>query len=338
MSLKRAWRAAMAAAVACSAGLGASAAFAASATVAWGTTTSAPAGSLANLFGVSASSSSDVLAVGGYNPGEPPTALLTRPYAEHWNGRGWTATTVSLGSVYSGQAARLNGVAEAAAGDGWAVGTVSDPSSLASQTLAYHWNGSTWQRVPTPDPAGPAQGNELAAVAARASNDVWAAGGDGAYPQASLVLHWNGSTWTQVQVPSIGALDAVTVTSANVWVASVNKVEQFNGSAWTSLPALPGSEVQADPLNCSTLLTLATQTLAEVTVTASSAPMLGAATCVQVLPFQCSTSDASGYAPSPPPAHTSVAARAATAASSLPCAGPAGSGVGTRCQVLPFQW
>jgi len=182
-----------------------------------------------------------VVAVGGYNPGEFPTALLTRPYAEHWNGSRWAATTVPLASVYSGQAAQLNGVAEVAAGDGWAVGTVSDPSSLASKTLAYHWNGSTWQRVPAPNPAGPSQGNELAAVAARASNDVWAAGGDGGYPEASLVLHWNGSAWAQVRVPSIGALDAVTVASASVWVAGGNKVERLNGSAWTSLPALPGA-------------------------------------------------------------------------------------------------
>ena len=240
MSLKRAWRAAMVAGVVCSAGLAAGAATAASATVAWGTTTSAPAGTRADLFGVAASSSSDVLAVGGYNPGESPTALLTRPYAEHWNGSGWAATTVPLASVYSPQTAQLNGVAAVAAGDGWAVGTVADPSSLASRTLAYHWNGSTWQRVSTPNPAGRSQGNELAAVAARATNDVWAAGGAGGYPEASLVLHWNGSTWAQVPVPSIGALDAVTVTSASVWVASGNKVEQFNGSAWTSLPALPG--------------------------------------------------------------------------------------------------
>ena len=240
MILKRAWRATLVAGVVCSAGLAASAAAAASATPAWGTTTSAPAGTLADLFGVAASSSSDVVAVGGYNPGEFPTALLTRPYAEHWNGSRWAATTVPLASVYSGQAAQLNGVAEVAAGDGWAVGTVSDPSSLASKTLAYHWNGSTWQRVPAPNPAGPSQGNELAAVAARATNDVWAAGGDGGYPEASLVLHWNGSAWARVQVPSIGALDAVTVTSASLWVAGGNKVEQFNGSAWTSLPALPG--------------------------------------------------------------------------------------------------
>src|SRR6516225_10866138 len=243
MSLRRAWRAAMVAGAVCSAGLAASAAAAASTTVAWGTTTSAPAGTLADLFGVAASSSSDVLAVGGYNPGEPPTALLTRPYAEHWNGSRWAATTVPLASVYSGQAAQLNGVAEVAAGDGWAVGTVSDPSSLASKTLAYHWNGSTWQRVPAPNPAGPSQGNELAAVAARASNDVWAAGGDGGYPEASVVLHWNGSTWTQVRVPSIGSLDAVTVSLANVWVAGGDAVERFNGTAWTSLPAPPGTGV-----------------------------------------------------------------------------------------------
>src|SRR5215472_15650378 len=240
MSLTQAWRAALVAGVVCSGGLATGTAAAASATVAWGTTASAPAGTLADLFGVAASSSSDVLAVGGYNPGEFPTALLTRPYAEHWNGGGWTATTVPLAPVYSGQAAQLNGVADIAAGDGWAVGTVSDPSSLASKTLVYHWNGSAWQRVSTPNPAGPSQGNELAAVAARATNDLWAAGGDGGYPEASLVLHWNGSTWAQVRVPSVGSLDAVTVTSANVWVAGGNKVERLNGSAWTSLPALPG--------------------------------------------------------------------------------------------------
>ena len=92
--------------------------------MAWGTTSSAPAGARGELFGVAAASSADVLAVGGYNPGQPPTEVLTSPYAEHWTGGGWSATRVPLGQVYPSaeQAAQLNGVAEVAPGDGWAVG------------------------------------------------------------------------------------------------------------------------------------------------------------------------------------------------------------------------
>src|SRR6516162_6981562 len=188
MNLKQAGRAAAVLAVVCGAGLGSAGAAAAAQPVAWGTTTSAPAGALGELFGVAAASPADVLAVGGFNPGQPPTAVLTKPYAEHWTGATWSATSVPLGQVYSSgeQAAQLNGVAEAAPGDGWAVGTVSDLSSSASRTLAYHWDGRAWTRSPTPDPAGPSLTNQLNAVAARAADDVWAAGGDG-YPAVSLV-------------------------------------------------------------------------------------------------------------------------------------------------------
>ncbi len=221
--------------------LSAAAAVAASPTVAWGTTSSAPAGTPAELFGVAAASSSDVLAVGGSNPGQPPTALLTKPYAEHWNGSVWGATSVPLGPVYpSGQqTAQLNGVTAVAPGNGWAVGTVSDTSSLASQTLAYHWNGTAWKRSVTPDPAGPVLSNQLSAVAARTSNDVWAVGGDGNIPEVSLVLHWNGSSWQQITVPNIGPLSAVTVTPGQVWVAGGDQVEEFNGTTWTTLPVVP---------------------------------------------------------------------------------------------------
>jgi hypothetical protein len=241
VSLKRAVRAAAMPAAACLAGLGSTWAAAAAQPVAWGTTSSAPAGALGELFGVAAASASDVLAVGGSNPGQPPTAVLTRPYAEHWTGAAWGATSVPLGQVYpSGeQAAQLNGVTEAAPGDGWAVGTVSDLSSLASRTLAYHWDGTAWTRSPTPDPAGTALPNQLSAVAARATNDVWAAGYDNYPAEASLVLHWNGTAWRQVSVPNIGALDAVAVAPGQVWVAGGNRVAQFNGTTWTRLPAPP---------------------------------------------------------------------------------------------------
>jgi hypothetical protein len=212
---------------------------AASQTVAWGTTSSAPAGTLGELFGVAAASSTDALAVGGFNPGEQPTALLTRPYAEHWNGTGWSATSVPLARG-SNQTAQLNGVTAVAPGDGWAVGTVANPSELASRTLAYHWDGTAWTRTPTPDPGGSTLPNALNAVAARSSSDVLAVGGSG-YPEVSLVVRWNGSTWRQIHVPNIGPLSAVTVAPGDVWIGGGDQVEQFNGATWTTLPTLPDS-------------------------------------------------------------------------------------------------
>ena len=69
MNLRRAGRTIAVLAAVCGAGLGsAGAAAAASQMVACGTTTSAPAGALGELFGVAAASSADVLAVGGFNP------------------------------------------------------------------------------------------------------------------------------------------------------------------------------------------------------------------------------------------------------------------------------
>jgi hypothetical protein len=218
MNLKRAGRVVIVLGAVYGAGLSSAAAGAASQTVAWGTSISAPAGSRAELLGVASASAADVLAVGGYNPGQAPAAVLTKPYAERWNGTGWTATRLPLGSVYpppAVQAAQLTGVADIAPGDGWAVGSVSDISSLASKTLAYHWDGTAWRRTPTPNPGGPAGGNQLNAVAAEAADDVWAVGGDG-YPAVSLVLHWNGSTWAQVSVPDIGSLDTVTLAPGHV--------------------------------------------------------------------------------------------------------------------------
>jgi hypothetical protein len=67
---------------------------------------------------------------------------------------------------------------------------------------------------------------------------VWAVGSYG-YPGVSLVLHWNGSTWAQVSVPDAGSLGAVTLAPGHVWVAGGDSVAQFDGTAWTSLPAPP---------------------------------------------------------------------------------------------------
>ncbi|MEV4709096.1 hypothetical protein [Actinoplanes sp. NPDC049316] len=48
----------------------------------------------------------------------------------------------------------LHAVAVRSAADGWAVGWTTHPDTGATAGLAEHWNGTSWQAVPTPAPAG----------------------------------------------------------------------------------------------------------------------------------------------------------------------------------------
>jgi len=221
-------------------GLAASSPTLAHAEIAWGTTQSAPAGTLAQMFGVAVVAPDDVWAVGAYNPGEPPTAVLTRPYAQHWNGTAWTATPVPLGQVFESQSARLAGVAALSPGDAWAVGHVDDIGSLRARTLAYRWDGSAWNRVPTPNPSPPDLGDRLNAVASTTPAEAWAVGGSGTTPEHSLVLRWDGASWLQQDSPDIGALTAVVRDGKSLWAAGPQRVMRFTeGKGWKVLPALP---------------------------------------------------------------------------------------------------
>jgi hypothetical protein len=210
----------------------------AAAEVAWGTTVSAPAGERGSLFGVATTGPAEVWAVGAYNPGQLPEEVLTNPYAERWNGAAWTFTAVPLAPVYASQSATLAGAAAIGPGGAWAVGHVDDLDSLASQTLAYRWDGSSWQRVPTPNPAGAQLGNHLNAVVSLSADAAWAVG-DAGYPAQSLALRWDGTLWSVVASPDIGSLVAITAESAGIAVASSAQVMRFDGTRWKKLPPPP---------------------------------------------------------------------------------------------------
>ena len=86
--------------------------------------------------------------------------------------------------------------------DVWVVGAQRG-RSLFGDSFAMHWDGSTWTKVPTPTPG---KSSALTAVKAFAPNDVWAVGGwerrgDG-FRAATLVLHFDGVSWSRVPSPS----------------------------------------------------------------------------------------------------------------------------------------
>jgi len=96
----------------------------------------------------------------------------------------------------------LNGISARGPSDVWAVG------AAGGRTLATHWNGSAWTTVSTPTPDAI---STLRGVAMVSPSDVWAVGdsirsqSDGVSVSRSVIEHWNGSSWSVVASPNIGA-------------------------------------------------------------------------------------------------------------------------------------
>lgn len=151
----------------------------------------------------------DVTRVPGHSTlwaiGEGCSIAGVRPEAEHFalTGR-WDRVPVPKPagvSVYT-----LSGIAAVSPSDVWAVGS-EGPSTLPIRalTLIEHWDGAHWARVPSPNPADVADGNNLLeAVAVTSPTSVWAVGFSdrpGGHSR-TLVEHWNGSTWATVPTPN----------------------------------------------------------------------------------------------------------------------------------------
>ena len=190
------------------------------------------------LLSVHGSGPNDVWAVGYTSENNARHTLIL-----HWNGSNWS-TIPSPNPLPDGNNTinQLNGVYAIAANDAWAVGyTVgtNDPY----RTLTLHWNGATWQTVPSPNLpiTRPDIYNALSAVSAVSANDVWAVGTSPvSVPSRAVLMHWDGVTWSLTPEPAETALwsstgrTGVTAVSANeVWAVGQFSAWRWNGSAWT---------------------------------------------------------------------------------------------------------
>ncbi len=96
---------------------------------------------------------------------------------------------------------RLTDIVAISPDDIWAVGYAW--TSQVRTTVTAHYDGNAWTILPSPSPGSSAGLNAVAAVAA---DDVWAAGDyvpSGASANDSLVLHWDGTSWTVVPSPGV---------------------------------------------------------------------------------------------------------------------------------------
>jgi hypothetical protein len=121
----------------------------------WRRVASPNVGQFSYLTAVTGSSARDLWAVGS-------GANKTVPLIVRWDGVKWRRVpSASAGPRANFQ---LTGVAAASATRVWAVGWFLNNQG-GQVTLVERWNGTTWQRRPSPDPGGLAGVDELQAVA-----------------------------------------------------------------------------------------------------------------------------------------------------------------------------
>jgi hypothetical protein len=213
-----------------------------------------PGPGLDRLTGVSVVSADDVWAV-GYDCTTANCDAADNAYDSlilHWNGTKWSTVASPDPSTTANE---LFGVTAVSAGDVWAVGSeISSTATLASTTLILHWNGMKWSRVASPNLGD--ESNTLYGVHAISATSAWAVGNECdffacPYPGVttdSLILHWNGKTWSQVSSPSPGSSNNVLfgvsgVTPDNAWAVgdtsgtsgggTESLVVRWNGTKWS---------------------------------------------------------------------------------------------------------
>ncbi|TDC68195.1 hypothetical protein E1200_12485 [Actinomadura sp. GC306] len=157
----------------------------------------------------------------------------------HWNGTKWNQVAYPLVGFPTAVSAAPDGTAYSIAGLDAAAG---GPSAI------LRWTGSGWLDPQVPLPPS----SSITAVDVRAKDDVWLAGttASAGTSVTGLVMHWNGTSWKQINVPGNmgvpayqGTLHRIVVNSpTNVYVLRVrqnaqisNAILRYNGTSWQTI-------------------------------------------------------------------------------------------------------
>jgi hypothetical protein len=197
-----------------------------------------------NLNSLACVSVSDCWAVGNAGQYGPATLI------EHWDGHSWSIIS-SPNNPPGGD--MLSAVTCVSASDCWAVGNYYIAGGGVTKTLTEHWDGNSWSIVLSPNGSG--GDNYLYGVTCVSGADCWAVGTDDdgtGFNFATLVEHWNGSSWSIVGSQNAGTrnynklFSVACASMSECWAvgyyANANGINQtlielWNGSSWVVVPS-----------------------------------------------------------------------------------------------------
>lgn len=179
-------------------------------------------------------------------------AGIAQTLTMHWDGSAWAIIPSPNVGTQSNQ---LNALTINSTNSVWAFGSFFDTTANAYQTLALHWNGTSWSVVPTPDVTG--ANNQSLGGGSLGFSDVWAVGDEqGSSSPATLAERWNGKTWSIVRTPNIGYSifrSLVPITHHDTWAfgyyfngsdfAPLAELWNGNGFSVAATPAISGQDV-----------------------------------------------------------------------------------------------
>jgi hypothetical protein len=215
------------------------------------------------LEAAAAVSATNIWAV-GFSRADTVAATPHRTLIEQYNGTTWSVVTSPNVTTTSDD--RLLGIAAMSATDVWAVG-ISTVAGVTSN-LIEHYNGTAWSVVTSPNAS--TTKNDLYGVVALSATNAYAVGdyADAAGRLHTSVLKYNGTTWSAVGSPTIGAgtyddsLFSVSAASpTNIWAAgavysptsngapSDTLVEHWDGTSWNVVPSPDGVSGRFNELN-----------------------------------------------------------------------------------------
>ncbi len=232
------------------------------------------------------------------------------PHAETWNGTsfGSSSTATPSGSTYS----ILYNAACPSSSLCFAVGYYQ--TATADLPLLESWNGTSWSLVSPSLPSGTTAA-KLLDVACTSASSCWAAGfvEVTGQPRRTLVLHWDGTSWTTqasanpsgaaaAQLQGIACASASSCEAVGLYVdgSSVQHAlaEVWDGTSWSvqSVPAPGGgaSDPQLVDVSCSGAS--ACEAVGAVTSSGTTQPLAagwnGTSWTLQSVPRAHGTSDA----------------------------------------------
>jgi RHS repeat-associated protein len=169
---------------------------------------------------------------------------------------------VTMAAFVSGASADtgINGISCLSATNCVGAGTsnLTAKATRPNRSQAYTWNGKAWVDIATPEPTGAGE-SELNAVSCTSAAACFEVGDyvDSGGVKKSLVISWNGTTWSLATTPNPAGATATVLTgvscafasscvsvgryvdgSGNTWAAGLT----YNGASWSvSTPAVAGA-------------------------------------------------------------------------------------------------